>query len=247
MQTDDDETIAPAPTVPAHVVTRVLVNRGERIAWLACGAMFMYLMVDKVWSHISPPPPTATYVPVYVDPVGRAKLATELTKATLTPQEALEKHDLERWATAFHSYSYDFLPRDWHTVECMSPQPIFDQYRAQFEKPDAEDYINVNSVQGKVKREARVVDTVLLGDNQSGGRDARITLEKVTTYKERPADQQPAPVRVVLTLQYRYDMRLKLQPECRSENPLGFVMLVRRADAQMSAPAAAPRQPGGGA
>jgi type IV secretory pathway component VirB8 len=232
----------PVPTLPSvnpDLVVRAMRNRSERIAWWVVGVQSVVLIVGLAWPRVFPAPPTVEYRPVYVNEFGQKRLPSELKVEQLSPQEASHKHDLERWATAFHSYSYDFLPRDWRVIECTSPAGIFSEYKAQFEQPGTEDYIDVNGVRSNVARYAKATSTTLLGPNQTGGYDARIEIEQHVVHRDRQADQQPKPKHFVLTVQYRYDPKLKLSPECRSENPLGFIVTVRRADAQIVAPAKA--------
>jgi type IV secretory pathway component VirB8 len=231
----------PVPTLPnvnPDTLVRAMRNRSERIAWWVAGAEFVVLLVGLAWPRVFPPAPTVEYQPVYVNEFGQKRLPAQLNVEKISVQEASHKHDLERWAAAFHSYSYDFLPRDWHTVQCTSPAGIFNEYKAQFEQPGTEDYIDVNGVKANIVRYAKATTTTLLGPNQTGGYDARIEMEVQAVHRDRQADQQPRPKHFVLTVQYRYDSKLKLSPECRSENPLGFVVTVRRADAQLVPPVA---------
>lgn len=232
----------PVPTLPnvnPDLVVRAMRNRSERIAWWVAGGQFAALIVGLAWPRVFPPAPSVEYVPVYVNEFGQKRLPSQLTVENMTPQEASHKHDLERWAVAFHSYSYDFLPRDWRTIECTSPAGIFNEYKAQFEQPGTEDYIDVNGVKANIVRYAKATSTTLLGPNNTGGYDARIEVEQKVVHRDRQADQQPKPRYFVLTVQYRYDPRMKLGPECRSENALGFVVTVRRADSQLIVPAKA--------
>lgn len=247
MQHDDMPTL---PNVNPEPTIRALVNRGERIAWGIAAFLAAGWSVSAAWPRLFPQPPAEVYLPVYVNERGQAKLPTQLAEETLDPRLVRERSDLNRFVVAFHSYSYDVLPRDYFTVSCMAPDTVFRQYEAQFNDKAAEGYIEVEGVKDRVVRTARAVDIVPLGDNQSGSaRDARITLERTTRYKDRAASDQPKPQYFVLTVSYRYDPKLKLSPECRLENELGIVVTSIRSDQQLEAPPAAVTRPaiGGGA
>jgi type IV secretory pathway component VirB8 len=217
-------------------LVRSLVNRSERIAWWVTAGVGAAFVLCEVVPRVFPKPPTEVRVPVYINALGEAKLESELLgPETLTAHQALEKRDLRTWALARYRYHYALARQDWYTVQCFSSQPVFADYDAQFRNPKAEGYIDSEQLRDGMVRDVRWIGAVLTDPEPNGDKQARVTLEVVTTYRGRQPEQQPPAQRVVVNARYRYEPALTLPQECGDQNHMRFVMLSSRGDTEITA------------
>jgi type IV secretion system protein VirB8 len=205
--------------------------KSNRRAWQIAGAgVVLGLMgfATGLFQSLRPPAPP---VPVVVDRItGEAMVVPQLTADTVPQIAAVDQHHAAVYVRARESYAFNFLKRDYEQVARMSTPESFAPYNARF--------IGESAMQTKIgtAQEHRIsIVSARPSTTSKAGREGEVI---VTFDKEIKITQgiSPAVGRYVATVKFEYRPKSIKRDVDRIENPLGFVVLSYRTEAELVNP-----------
>lgn len=152
---------------------------------------------------------------------GHLEEVTSLTSAAVSPGEAFDVAQLNRYVLACESYDWHTLQRDYEICGLLSSVPRQQEYRKKFDGPDALDK--------RIRDSARIrVDVASITPSDSGTAVVRFSRrqENIDGSKE-PTEH------LIATIAFTY-VSAQMKAADRRENPLGFQVTSYRVDPEIS-------------
>jgi type IV secretion system protein VirB8 len=206
----------------------------RRRAWLVAGAAVVLALLGfamAVFQSMRPGPPPAVVV---VDrTTGETMVVPQFDENSVPQLSPLDQHWAAVFVRARESYYFNLLRNDYDQVARMTTPETWAPYGAKF--------TGENALQTKVgaAQEHRVtIVSVRMSTTTRPGRRG----EAIVTYDKEVHNNQgiSLPVmRYVATVGFEYRPRSMKSAVDRTENPLGFVVLSYRSDAELVSPSSA--------
>lgn len=197
-------------------------RQSEQKAWrLLYGAAVIIGLLALAIIVMTPLKSTVPYVYVVDKLTGEVSVGAT-AKDFVRTSELNDKYWVKQFMLAHERYNFRLLQSDYDTVQLLSDSPVFSQYAARFDGPNALDKRLGDSIQ---------MIPSIISLSITDGKLATVRFEK-RTQDMRPGGETKV-TRWVALVRYEYKTLLSRQESELIQNPLGFTVVGYQVDPEL--------------
>ncbi len=229
---------AVARAVDYEVTISDLARRSERRAWrVAAASLAMSLLLAAGYFHVLPLKEKVPFLVMADASAGTAtiaKLDEDFRHRAITASEAINRSNVAHFVTMRESYDVEMMNlRDWRAVHSMSSAGVGAEYSALHARTNPRSPYNEHGPARAIR--VRILSITFIGRAEGGApKGATVRFQRMlydkSSRSERPLDSR------IATLEFTYNLNLKLDEPDRVENPLGFQVRHYQVDSDFSTP-----------
>jgi type IV secretion system protein VirB8 len=223
---------AVAKAVNYEVTIADIARRSERRAWMvAFAAIAMSLILAGGYFYMLPlkeKVPFLVMADAYTGTAAVARLDESFRNRWVTSSEAINRSNVAHYVTMRESFDDAMMHlRDWRAVHSMSSPAVGGAYSALHSSKNPNSPL---STYGKSKAvRARILSIVFIGgEGGTTPKGATVRFQR-SLYDKANGASKPMDSKIA-TLEFTYNLNLKMDEKDRIENPLGFQVTSYRVD-----------------
>jgi len=200
-----------------------MMKKSNRLAWsIAIISMLFAAAAISLYLY-KPLTNTVPYV-IKVNSDGVPNLLTSITEKNIEVEDAVDRYFIKEYVVRREEYYWNLLEKDYLFIQLLSSKDVNKQYQSIYSGSKGRDSIYKDKVEVSIK-----IKSIILGFG-GGIRNATVRINKITLDKLNLTTKTE---KLIITLTYKYNSRLRLNEKNRLENPLGFTVHTYKIDKEI--------------